>query len=179
MNTMSSIKRTCICAVCVALCCVLPQAFHAVGLGSALSPMHIPVLLCGMICGGSYGLICGIAGPLLSSVLTGMPPVSALVSMVPELAVYGLTAGLLIGLLRTKNLYADLYIALGGAMILGRVAGGIAKALFYTGTGEAFTLAVWVSSYFVSAMPGIICHLILVPVLVLVLMKARLIPSRY
>ncbi len=178
MKQMSSVKRGCIAAVCVALCCVLPQAFHTVGLGSTLSPMHIPVLLCGLVCGGMYGLLCGILGPLLSSVLTGMPPAAALVGMLPELAVYGLVAGLLLNRIRTGKLYADLYIALGVAMFLGRVAGGIAKALFFTGEG-GYTLTLWVSSYLIGAIPSIVCHLIVIPILVVMLMKARLIPNRY
>ena len=178
MNQISSVKRACIAAVCVALCCVLPQAFHAVGLGSALSPMHIPVLLCGLVCGGFYGLLCGVLGPLLSSVLTGMPPAAALVGMLPELAIYGLASGFLLNHIRTGKLTADLYIALAGAMLLGRIAGGISNALFFTGEG-GYSLALWASSYLIGAVPGIICHLILVPILVVVLMKARLIPKRY
>lgn len=176
---MSAIKKLCITAVCIALCCVLPMAFHAVGLGSALSPMHIPVLLCGIVCGGGFGALCGLVGPILSSVITSMPGAAMLPSMVPELIAYGLVAGLLMRLVRTGKVYGDLYISLGTAMLVGRIVGGIAKMLFFMGTGEAFTLAMWLSSYFVTALPGIICHLVLVPVLVLTLMKARLIPTRY
>lgn len=178
MKQISSVKCASIAAVCAALCCVLPQAFHAVGLGSALSPMHIPVLLCGLVCGGFYGLLCGVLGPLLSSVLTGMPPAAALVGMLPELAVYGLASGFILNHIRTGKLTADLYIALAGAMLLGRIAGGISNALFFTGEG-GYSLALWASSYLIGAVPGIICHLILVPILVVILMKARLIPSRY
>ncbi len=179
MNHMSSVKRICIAAICMAMCYVLPQAFHATGLGSVLSPMHIPVLLCGLVCGGQYGLLCGIIGPILSSVLSGMPPATMLISMIPELAVYGLTCGLLMKLLRTKHLWLDVYLALGAAMVLGRIAGGVAKALFYLGTGEPYSLALWVSGYFATALPGILCHLILVPALYGILEKARLIPRRY
>ena len=42
---MSSIKKICLCAICTALCYVLPLAFHPLVMGTALSPMHIPVLL--------------------------------------------------------------------------------------------------------------------------------------
>lgn len=179
MNQMTAVKKICIGAVCVALCCVLPMAFHAVGLGTALSPLHIPALLCGIVCGGGYGLLCGLAGPLLSSVVTGMPGPAMLPSMVPELMAYGLVTGLMMRFVRTGKLYGDMYISLGTAMVLGRVVGGIAKALVYMGSGEAFTLAIWASSYFVATVPGIICHLILIPVLVLTLTKAKLIPNRY
>ena len=179
MTKMSSVKNLCVTAVCMALCCVLPTLFHSVGLGTAFSPIHIPVLLCGVVCGGSYGLLCGLVGPLLSSVITGMPGAAMLPSMVPELMAYGLVSGLLMRFVRTGKLYADLYISLGAAMIVGRVVGGIAKALFYMGSGEVFTLGVWATSYFVSTLPGIICHLILIPILVVMLMKARVIPKRY
>ena len=179
MNKLSSVKRISISAVCVALCCVLPMAFHSVGLGGALSPMHIPVLLCGMVCGGLFGTICGILGPILSSVITSMPGAAMLPTMVPELIAYGLVTGLMMRYLRTGKNTADLYISLGVAMLVGRIVGGIAKVLFFLGSGEGYTFALWISSYFVSALPGIICHLILVPVLVLTLTKAKLIPSRY
>ncbi len=176
---MSATKRICITAICLALCCVLPMAFHAVGLGTAFSPMHIPVLLCGIVCGPVYGLVCGLAGPVLSSIATSMPGPTMLVSMVPELMTYGLAAGLLMKFVRTGKVYADLYLSLGAAMVLGRIIGGVAKMLLYMGSGESFTLAMWLSGYFVTAIPGIVCHLVLVPLLVLSLTKAKLIPPRY
>ena len=73
----------------------------------------------------------------------------------------------------------DLYISLAIAMLAGRLIGGIAEALFYLGSGQAFTLAAVAAGYFVTTIPGIICHLIVIPILVTTLMKARLIPNRY
>ncbi|HHU82346.1 MAG TPA: ECF transporter S component, partial [Firmicutes bacterium] len=91
MVRMSYVKRSVITAACIGLCVVLPMAFHAIpNAGSLLSPMHIPVLLSGLICGWSFGLLCGLAGPLLSTLITGMPPVAYLPPMLVELAVYGL-----------------------------------------------------------------------------------------
>ena len=179
MKKMSSVKQATITALCIALCYVLPVVFHATGLGSAFSPMHIPVLLCGLVCGSGYGIFCGIAGPVLSSVLSGMPTVTQLIYFVPELIVYGFVTGLMMKLVRTKKLVADLYISLAVAMLAGRVFGGIAEALFYLGSGQAFTLAAVAAGYFVTTIPGIICHLIVIPILVTTLMKARLIPNRY
>lgn len=58
------IRKTVITALCVALCIVLPMAFHMVkNAGTIFLPMHIPVLLCGLICGWQYGLVCGLIGP--------------------------------------------------------------------------------------------------------------------
>lgn len=179
MDKMSSVKRMCVTAVCIALCCVLPLAFHAAGLGYTFSPMHIPVLLCGLVCGGGYGLLCGLLGPVLSCVITSMPAAAGLITMVPELMVYGLASGLAMKYLRTGRAAADIYISLIGAMLLGRVVGGVASAIFYMGTDEPFSIAVWASSYFVGTAPGIVVQLILIPALVFALTKARVIPARY
>lgn len=176
---MSRTKKVCICAVCTALCCVLPFAFHTLVLGSALSPIHIPVLLCGLLCGWQYGLLCGVVGPVLSSVLTGIPPAVTLIPMVPELCAYGVISALLIRRIRTGRLYADLYLSMIPAMLLGRVAGGAVRAVWYLSSARSYSVALWISSYLVGTLPGAILHLILIPVLVLVLVKARLIPDRY
>ena len=98
---MSSVKKMTICAICVALCAVLPPVFHMLALGSVLSPMHIPVLLCGLVCGWPYGLFCGVAGPLVVHLVNGQPGAAMLVSMIPELMAYGLACGLLMKQIRT------------------------------------------------------------------------------
>ena len=101
-----------------------------------------------------------------------------LVSMVPELMAYGLITGFLMGKVKTGKTLADLYISLGAAMILGRVVAGIAKMLLYMG-GEGYSVGMWISAHFVTAVPGIICHLVVIPILVSALMRARLLPKRY
>lgn len=178
MQKMSAVKKSIITAVCIALCVVLPQAFHAVpNAGAIYLPMHIPVLLCGLLCGWSYGLLCGLAGPALSALLTGMPPAAVLPGMLVECGVYGLAAGLLMQLVRTKHLYADLYISLAAAMLLGRVVSGIAKALIFS--AGSYSMVSWVAGSFVTALPGIVIQLALLPSIVYALMRARLIPQRY
>ena len=176
---MSSVKKICVCALCAALCCVLPLAFHAVGLGTALSPMHLPVLLCGLMCGWPYGALCGLVGPVLSSVVSGMPGAPQLLTMVPELMVYGLAAGALMAWVRTGRHLADLYLSLVPAMVLGRVAGGCVQALVYLSRAEGYSLALWAGSYVVGTLPGAVVQLIVLPALVLVLTRARLLPARY
>lgn len=179
MTTMTSSKRTTLCAVCIALCYVLPIAFHSVGLGGALSPMHIPVLLCGLVCGSGAGFLCGLIGPVLSSLLSGMPPMLMLVRMIPELCVYGLVAGIAMKHLHTGSGPKDVYISLVAAMIAGRIVGGIASTVFYIVTSGVYSVGLWFTSYFIEGIPGILVHLLLVPVLVFSLQKARLIPARY
>ena len=172
---MSSVKRATLTALCIALCVVLPMAFHAVGLGGAFSPLHIPALFCGLVCGPWYGFFCGTAGVLLSWLITGMPSAAQLVYMLPELAVYGLASGPLIRLLRTGSLTADLLLSLIPAMLLGRVVGGLARLLYLRG---AYSIPLWVGAYFTTSLPGILLHLFLLPVLYLLLLRIGLIPTR-
>ena len=176
---MSSVKKICICAICAAMCYVLPVGVHALALGGALSPMHLPVLLCGLLCGWPYGLFCGVAGPLLSSAITTMPGPAQLVSMIPELCVYGLVTGLGMKLIHTGKTVADLYCALIPAMVLGRIAGGIAQALFYLSSAKSYSIAIWAGAYVVGTLPAIVLQLVLLPTLVWGLIRARVIPARY
>lgn len=174
---MSHIKKIVLTAVCAALCVVVPMAFHSIpNAGSIFLPMHLPVLLCGMLCGWPFGLTCGLIGPLLSSLITAMPPAAALPGMLVECTVYGAVAGALLQHVNTKNRYADLYISLVPAMLLGRVLSGIVKTLILT---PGLSLAAWATASFVTSLPGIAIQLILLPILVIGLERARLIPKRY
>ena len=174
---ISHIKRMTLSALCIALCVVVPMAFHVIpNAGAVMLPMHIPVLLCGLVCGWQYGLLCGILGPLVSSVLTGMPPAAMLPGMMVECGMYGCVGGLMMEYIHTGSLYADLYISLPVAMLMGRVISGIVKALILT-PGLSFTA--WATASFVTALPGISIQLILLPTLVVALTRAGLIPGRY
>ena len=177
MNPMTPAKRTVLGALFAALCVVLPIAFHAIpNAGSIFLPMHIPVLLCGLVCGWPYGLVCGLLGPFLSSLLTGMPPAAMLPSMMVECAVYGAVSGIVLKTVRTGNTTRDLYIALVIAMIAGRVLSGIAKALILS---PGITMSAWVAASFVTALPGILVQLVVIPLLVNLLVRIRMIPKRY
>ena len=174
---LSPVKKLVFTAVCAALCVVLPLAFHAIpNAGTVFLPMHIPVLLCGLVCGWPYGRVTGLMGPLLSSIITGMPPAAMLPSMMVECGVYGLVTGLMMRYIRTGKLLPDLYISMLTAMALGRVVSGLAKALIFTPGTAPFA---WVTTSLVSGIPGIVIQLLLMPLVIFALTRARLIPVRY
>ena len=174
---LTPVKKLVFTAVCSALCLVLPMAFHSIpNAGQVFLPMHIPVLLCGLICGWPYGGVCGLLGPLLSSLVTGMPPAAMLPSMMVECCVYGFASGLLMKYVRTKHAVADLYISLVSAMALGRIVAGLAKAWIFTPGVSPFA---WVTTSLVAGIPGIVIQLVLMPMVVFALTRAKLIPSRY
>ncbi|MDR0960149.1 MAG: ECF transporter S component [Propionibacteriaceae bacterium] len=146
---------------------VLPQAVtHIPVIGSMLLPMHIPVLLCGLVCGWRYGALVGAVVPLLSSAMFGMPPLMPIgLAMVPELACYGLVAGLL-GARLPQNLLGRLG-ALVGAMIAGRLVWGLASLIIFTARDTAFTGSAFISGAVLGSWPGIILQLILIPLVML------------
>lgn len=178
MQKMSNVKKSIITAVCIALCYVIPLMFHGIqNAGSIFCPMHIPVFICGLICGWQFGLLCGIAGPALSSALSGMPPAAILPSMMVELAAYGTAAGLMMKLVRTKSTYADLYISLIAAIVCGRVLAGLAKALIFA--RGSYSMSAWIAGSVVTSWPGNVIQLVFIPTIVFALMKSHLIPERY
>ncbi len=172
-----SIRNLTTTALCIALCVVVPMAFHIIpNAGSVMLPMHLPVLLCGLVCGWQYGLLCGVVGPLVSSLLTGMPPAAVLPGMMVECGMYGCVGGLMMERVHTGNLYRDLYISLPVAMLAGRIFSGIAKALILA---PGTSLTAWATASFVTGLPGISIQLILLPTLVVALTRARLVEARY
>lgn len=174
---LSYAKKIVFTAVCSALCVVLPMAFHAVqNAGTIFLPMHIPVLLCGLMCGWPFGFICGLLGPVLSSLLTSMPPAAMLPSMMVECAAYGCVTGLMMKFVHTGKTVPDLYIGMVTAMVLGRVLAGLAKSLIFSPGTAPFA---WVTTSLVAGIPGIVIQLILIPLVVMALTRAKLLPQRY
>ena len=170
---MKNTKHLIFTALCMALGVVLPMAFHMIpNAGSVMLPMHIPVLLCGLVCGPVLGLICGIFTPVLSSLITGMPGPAYLPSMICELAVYGLLAGVMIKLIKTEKPLVNLYASLITEMIGGRIVYGLMNALIFR--AGAYSIQMWMTASFVTALPGIILQLLLLPAVVYALQKAKL-----
>ena len=161
-------------AVCLALCLVLPFLTGQIPqIGSKLLPMHIPVLLCGFLCGPVWGLAVGLIAPILRSLLFGMPPLfPTATAMAFELAAYGLLSGLFYRLLPKK--LPCLYLSLILAMIGGRLVWGLAQVVLMGIAGKSFTLAAFWAGAFANAWPGIILQLVLIPPVVAALKKAKL-----
>lgn len=171
---MSSTKKLTLAALFLALGLIMPFLTGQIPeIGNMLLPMHILVIICGFVCGWRYGLVVGFIVPLLRSVLFGRPyMMPTAVAMAFELASYGVMAGVLYN--RFKQTKAGSYISLIGAMIVGRVVWGIVSFVLYRLMGNAFTWELFAAGAFLEAMPGIIVQLILIPVVIVALRKARL-----
>ena len=172
--TSLQIRKLTYSALFLALAMVLPFLTGQIPqIGSMLSPMHIPVLLCGFLCGWPWGLAVGIIAPMLRSVIFGMPAMfPGAVAMTFELATYGAVSGLLYKMLPRRK--SSVYITIVTAMLLGRVVWGIARLVLAGLSGQTFTWALFMAGAFTNAVPGIILHLVLVPLLVIIMEKAGL-----
>ena len=137
-------------------------------IGDTLLPMHLPVLLCGIICGGNFGFLVGLILPFLRSFVFSMPPIypNAL-WMAAELMTYGLVIGIIYKKLKNKGI-KGIYISLITAMLTGRIVWGLFKTLLLGISGKTFTVSLFIMGGFVDALPGIILQLILIPLIVTV-----------
>jgi riboflavin transporter FmnP len=144
-------------------------------IGSMLLPMHLPVLLCGLICGWQYGAAVGFVLPLLRYMLFGMPPIFPTgIAMAFELAAYGFAAGLFYGRSRWKCVIS-LYRALIAAMLCGRAVWGAAEMLLLGLAGKGFTWQMFLAGAFLNAIPGIVLQLAFIPAFMVALDRTGLV----
>ncbi len=140
-------------------------------IGDSLLPMHIPVLLCGFICGPWYGFITGLMIPLFKSLISSMPPIYPnAIWMALELATYGFVAGYMYRIKKNPSM-GYTYICLVTAMLAGRIVWGITKAGLLGIGGKSFGVGAFIAGGFVDAVPGIVIQLVLIPLLLKVLKK--------
>lgn len=178
-GTGSSVKNMTLTAMFLAIGMILPFFTGQIPqIGSMLLPMHLPVFLCALICGWKYGAVMAFILPLFRSAIFTMPPMYPVaVAMAFELATYALVAGLLYERSRwqcVKALYKCIIIA----MLAGRAVWGVAMLILLGIKGNQFTFQAFLSGAFINAIPGIVIQLILIPVIMVALDRAKLVPFR-
>ena len=173
-KTSFRVRKLTYAALYLAIALVLPFVTGQIPeIGSMLCPMHIPVLLCGFMCGWPWGLLLGFLSPLLRGALFGMPVLfPSAVGMAFELAVYGGMTGFLYRVFPKRKgiIYAVLILA----MISGRIVWGAVHFILAGLTGSEFTVALFLAGAVTNAIPGIILQLVLIPVLVIAMDQAGL-----
>lgn len=178
-NTRQTTKNFVLAAMFMALGLVLPFLTGQIQqIGNMLLPMHLPVLVCGLICGWQYGAVVGFVLPLLRFALFGMPPIYPMgVSMAFELAAYGFLVGWLYSHSRWQCIIS-LYRCLLAAMVGGRLVWGAVRVLLSGVAGQAFTWEMFLSGALLTAIPGIVLQLTLIPALMLALDRTGLVKFR-
>lgn len=173
MKTKLLIQKMCLSAMFISLAFVLPFFTMQINeIGDMLCPMHIPVILCGFICGGPWGLVVGIISPILRSLVMTMPVMfPTAIGMAFELGTYGLVAGLLHKALPKKKPY--IYVSLISAMVIGRIVWGVARIVMFGFDFSKFGWAAFWSGAVINAIPGIIVQIILIPLIVMAIEKTK------
>lgn len=173
MKDKKVIQKITLSAMFTALAFVLPFfTMQIEKIGDMLCPMHIPVILCGFICGAPWGLLVGVISPLLRSLIMTMPVMfPTAICMAFELGTYGLVAGLLYNALPKKKPY--IYVSLAGAMVIGRIVWGIARIVLLGFDFSKFGWSAFWTGAVLNAIPGIIVQIVLIPVVVMALEKAN------
>lgn len=184
IRTLPSAKvQTIAAALAVVAAVALPQVFHLAGaalglgpmLGQTLLPMHLPVLLVGLLAGPYAGVATGALAPVISFALTGMPMAPMVPFMVIELASYGLFAGLLRGVRLPSALPSplDWLVRLLGAQVAGRLVDGlaIAVAVAFLGNTSMTVASVWAAV--LTGLPGLVLQWVAVPAIMFAVDRRR------
>lgn len=174
-----ALRRLILSAMFIAIGVILPFFTGQIQqIGKMILPMHLPVMLCGLICGWQYGGVVGLILPFLRSMMFGMPLMYPnAVSMSIELAVYGLTIGLIYGLFWKQNVFT-VYLALIPSMILGRAAWGGTQVLILGLSDQSFTWKLFFVGAVLQALPGIIIQLLLIPAIMSMLHHTGILPYK-
>lgn len=158
-------------ALFLALAMILPLLTGQIPqIGKALCPMHLPVLLCGFLCGWPWGMAVGFAAPFLRFAIFSAPPMPNGIAMAFELAAYGFLTGWLYRRLPKKTY--GVYLSLIISMIGGRVVWGIVRFFMAGLQGSTFPMSAFVAGAVLNSVSGIVLQLVLVPLIVLALQRA-------
>lgn len=169
----SNLKKMILTSLFIALGVILPQFFHPLELGKVISPMHFPVLICGLLLGAYYGAACGFLTPIVASFIFGRPPIFSVgLPMAIELAVYGFVSGLLytkVKLIKKDiiNIYGSLILA----MLSGRVIATLVNAIYMQAGLSNNNTAEYLEILFIIGLPGILLQIVMVPPIVLFIKK--------
>jgi LytS/YehU family sensor histidine kinase len=156
-------------AAFVMLAVFVPWVFHQFHLaGPTFLPMHIFVLIAGLLFGWRAGLLVGLFTPLVSYFISGMPAMNILPQVVIEVSAYGFIAGILREKYHLRTVWSLL-----GAIIGGRLVLLAAISVMYVIAGQSYSPLGLQSNVLTSfwstvqqGWPGIAIQLALIPVIV-------------
>lgn len=155
-------KKIILSGIFIAFGIILPMIFHTVNMaGPIFLPMHIPVLIAGFLLGPFYGGLVGLITPILSGLMTGMPPIVPVMPIMAfELFAYGTITGFLFE--KTNKIYISLIVA----MIGGRLFAMVGAYIVSITIAPQVSPLMFVFGNLAQAIPGMLIQLICIPILV-------------
>ncbi len=160
MHDRIDISNLLLAVVFSALGIAVPVLFHALGLGSMLLPMYLPLAIGAFLLNRVNAAMMGFFTPLISALMTGMPPFYPPVAfiMMLQLAVFCLTISLF-----THRFKRGVIVSLAAAVALDRI---LMVVLFYL-VYPLFSIDARVISLYdlVKSLPGVALLFIVVPLI--------------
>lgn len=169
MKSRKALNNMVLTAMFIAIAILLPLVTANINnYGRLLCPMHIPVMICGAVCGWQWGMAAGFISPLLRALMFPAPVMyPTAVSMAFELAAYGLVIALMLRLLsgKTERL-ASIYISMIVAMVSGRFVLALARFAMYGMFSTPYSWDIFMTEAVVSAIPAIVLQFAVIPPIV-------------
>lgn len=164
-----NIRKIVLTSLFIAIGAVLPQIFHMFQLGNVISPMHFPVLICGLLLGAYYGLACGVITPIVTGMIFIKPPLFPVgLAMAIELGIYGLVCGLLNKKFKLiKNDTINVYFSLIIAMLMGRIAATLVNTIYYVNGLSDKNINQYIHILFIVGLPGLLLQIAIIPPIVI------------
>ncbi len=174
MKNQNSTLKLALAAMFLAMAFVMPFLTGQIPkIGSMLCPMHIPVILCGYICGAPWGLAVGLTAPLLRAFTVGMPPLfPTALAMAFELAVYGFMSGTLHRAMKKSRL--GIYASLVLTMLSGRLVWGLVQFFLMGLDSTEFGFSAFWAGAVANALPGIAIQIIIIPAIITLVEQSKL-----
>lgn len=168
----SNIKNLTLTSMFIAIGIILPFFTGQIPkIGAMMLPMHLPIMLCGLILGWKWGAASGIITPLLRSCIFHFPVLYPnAVCMAFELMTYGAVVGFFYNKSKWQCL-KSLLRSIVASMILGRIVWAVSETFFLGLMGTKFTLEMFFASSITNAIPGIIIQLVFIPAIMISLDK--------
>ncbi len=161
MNTKLSqddLRQIPLAALFAAMGVILPQFFHLVGLGAMFLPMFLPVIVGSMLLSRRFAFSVAVISPLVSWLLTGMPPLAP--PVLPVILIELTVISQLISTIRV-HLHKPIWLALISGIVVDRLLLFMIVSLIAPLFG--FTHPLFSIALVISGIPGIILQLIVVP----------------
>ena len=163
MNSKITTKELVLSGLLLASGIIIPMIFHIFGMtGPIALPMHIPVLIGGLLLPPQLAFALGIITPITSGLLTGMPVMFPMaVIMACELGTYGLIASI-----STRKFNLPIIPSLIISMIVGRIVAGLTVAVLVQLFAVKMNPLLYVKGAIITGIPGIIIQVVFIPTLI-------------
>lgn len=177
MKEHTKIQKLIFAALLFALGLVLPFLTMQIrSIGNMFLPMHLPVLLCGLLIGPIHALIIGFLLPLTRSFIFGMPVFYPnAIAMSFEIAALGFFAGFFYVKKSKYKCIFELYKSIIASILISRMFYILMMLILMSFLQNKIAVVAIITRAFIACIPGVIIELTLIPIILLALQKTKIV----